>query len=96
MAQWHIKLFNKTGVNLHPIWGRYHLLSYRETRKLFCQPHSECDFEPLPLNGYFGFGRFESGILKLIAWLATIYVQHLPRVLRTSFFNPYMLVQIRR
>jgi SAM-dependent methyltransferase len=96
VARWRIALFNKTGVNLHPIWGRYHLLSYGETQKLFCQPHGASEFEPLPLNGYFGFGRFESGFLRSIACLATAYVQHLPRALRASFFNPYMLVQIRR
>jgi SAM-dependent methyltransferase len=96
VAPWRIKLFNKTGINLHPIWGRYHLLSYGETRKLFCQIGGGANFEPLPMDGYFGFGRFESGFLKPVARLATAYVHHLPRVLRASFFNPYMLVQIRR
>lgn len=96
IARWRIKLFDRTGVNLHPIWGRYHLLSYSETRELFCRPGGARRFEPLPLNGYFGFGRFESGFLKPIARLATMYVNHLPRALRASFFNPYMLVQLTR
>jgi SAM-dependent methyltransferase len=96
IARWRINFFNRTGVNVHPIWGKYHLLSYPETRELFCKPGGARQFEPLPLNGYFGFGRFESGFLSPIARLATAYVNHLPRIMRGGIFNPYMLVQIRR
>lgn len=29
-------IFDKTRINIHPSWGEYHLLSYSETKKLFC------------------------------------------------------------
>lgn len=29
-------IWDKTRLNIHPVWGRYHLLSYSETKRLFC------------------------------------------------------------
>ncbi len=89
-------LFQHAGLNLHRVWGSYHLLSYGETRQLFCDLGGARSFEPLPLRSYFGFGRFKSGFLKPFISLAEFYVNHLPAVLRPTFLNPYMLVQIRK
>lgn len=89
-------LFERTGINIHPIGRKYHLLSYSETKRLFCENGEARFFEPLPLKGYFGFSKFESKFLKPFARLATIYVNNLPRFFRASFLNPYMLVQIRK
>ena len=84
---------NKTGLNFHKTWGSHHLLSYRETRRLF---PSCASFKALPLDGYFGFGKFQRGLLKPFASLAKWYVHSLPEALRASSLNPYMLVEIRK
>lgn len=89
-------IVERTGINIHPTWGKYHLLSYSECRRLFCGNSSRRSFKPLPLKGYFGFARFQSGFLKPFKILASIYVNNLPRLLRSSFLNPYMLVEIRK
>ncbi|TKJ42537.1 hypothetical protein CEE37_02285 [candidate division LCP-89 bacterium B3_LCP] len=93
---WRNFIFDKTRMNVHRIRGNYHLLSYAETRRLFCQSGEVSSFEPLPLKGYFGFGRFQSGFLKPITRLANVYVENLPASLRASFLNPYMLVEIKK
>ena len=91
-----VKIFNHSGVNIHRTWGKYHLLSYNEVKRLFCGEGGGRAFEPLPLRGYFGFGRFKSGYLKPIAGLTEYYINHLPKPLRPTCLNPYMLAQIRR
>jgi hypothetical protein len=53
-------------------------------------------FHPLPLTGYFGFGRFQQGFLRPFARTASVYVDHLPQLLRPTFMNPYVLVEIRK
>jgi SAM-dependent methyltransferase len=83
----------KTGLNFHKTWGKHHLLSYAETRRLF---HAGKSFKALPLKGYFGFGKFEQGWLKPFAALAKWYVNSLPEGLRDSPLNPYMLMEIRK
>lgn len=87
-------IFDRTGVNIHPAWGRYHLLSYSECKKLFQNTGNLGSFRPLSLKGYFGFGKFKAGFLKPFANLANIYVNNLPQRLWPTFFNPYMIVEI--
>lgn len=89
-------IYKRTGLNIHQIWGKYHLLSYAETRNLFCLQGGAHSFKPLPLKGYLGFGRFESGFLKPFAQLAKLYMNNLPNFLRPTFANPYILVEIRK
>ncbi len=90
-------IFERTGINIHPTWGKYHLLSYSECRRLFYRKEgSRPSFRPLPLNGYFGFTKFQNGFLKPLGIFATYYVNNLPRILRSSFLNPYMLVEITK
>lgn len=38
---------DRTGLNIHPVWGRYHLLSYAEVRRFFCDQGGARSFEPL-------------------------------------------------
>jgi 23S rRNA (guanine745-N1)-methyltransferase len=87
-------LFNKTGLNVHKIWGDYHLPSYAEVRRLFINHAGARDWEALPLEGYFGFGRFKGGFLRPFATFAEAYVGHLPKPLRSTWLNPYVLVRI--
>lgn len=89
-------IFKKTGINIHQTWGKYHLLSYAECRKLFCADNRSRAFNPLSLKGYFGFARFKSGFLKPFKALADFYFDNFPRFLRASFLNPYLLVEIRK
>jgi SAM-dependent methyltransferase len=83
----------KTGLTIHKIWGKHHLLSYAETRRLFGSGKS---FRALPLKGYLGFGKFQRGWLRPFASLAKWYVNYLPQVLRPSPLNPYLLAEIRK
>jgi SAM-dependent methyltransferase len=89
-------VYDKTGVNFHPMWGRYHLASYPEIRRLFCEEGGARAFRPLPLRDYFGFSTFERTTLKPFLHLVKFYLNHLPPFLRASFLNPYMLVEIRK
>jgi SAM-dependent methyltransferase len=86
-------IFAKTGINVHPIWGKYHLLSYSEVKHLFCKDGGARYFEPISLKGYFAFERFR---FKFFKSLAELYIHHIPRAWLSSFLNPYVLVQIRK
>jgi SAM-dependent methyltransferase len=92
--RWYI--FNKTGLNFHKTWGKYHLLSYSEARGLFMQNSMAGNFSPLPLHGYYGFNKFQSGYLRLVRSAVTWYIDHLRNPLLTTFLNPCMLVLIEK
>jgi len=89
-------LFDRTGINIHKTWGKYHLPSYREIRELFCKHAGASELECLPLRGYFGFGRFANGFLRPFASIAEGFVNGIPKPLLSTFLNPYVLVQIRK
>lgn len=89
-------IHKKFKINIHPIWGKNHLLSYSEAKRLFCYHGGARSFEPLPLKNYFGFIGFKTALLKPFLRLTTMYIDNLPLFLRASFFNPYMLVLIRK
>lgn len=89
-------IFRATRMNIHPVAGKYYLLSYRETKRLFCNEEGARFFEPLPLRGYFAFAVFRSGFLKPFGKLAKIYVEQLPRIFRGTPLNPWMSVLIRK
>lgn len=89
-------IFEKTGLNLHKTWGRYHLLSYREVKDLFQQNGNHHQFQSLPLRNYFQFGRFSQGFLKPFVGVAKLWVEHMPEAARQSFLNPYVMVEIKK
>ena len=89
-------LFAKTGMNLHKTWGRYHLLSYGEVRKLFGLENGGRRMTALPLRNYFQFGRFKSGFLRPLKPVAEFWVDHVPEAVRSSFLNPYVMAEIRK
>lgn len=90
-------IWDKTQLNIHPVWGRYHLLSYSETKRLFCDRGGCKSIEPLPLRNYFGFNIAGNiGFLNFSKKLMEVYVNNLPRLFRSTFLNPYMLVVIRK
>ena len=89
-------VFNKTGLNFHRTWGTNYLLSYAETKKIFCPSSGARSMYPLPLKNYFGFSKFKMGLLKPLACFAKFYVNNLPAFLRSSFVNPYMFAEFRK
>lgn len=89
-------IFRTTRMNIHRTWGKYHLLSYSETKRLFSHKGQALQFQALPLKGYFGFSQLQKGFLRAFFALAVAYVNHLPKLLRTTFLNPYMLVMITK
>ena len=89
-------IYDKTGMNVHKTWGRYHLLSYPEVEDLFVRKGGGKALEALPLRNYFQFGRFKKGFLKPFGGLAEFWVNHMPETIRSSFLNPYLMAQIRK
>jgi SAM-dependent methyltransferase len=76
----------RTGVSIHPTWGRHALVSFGDVRRLFA-PHP---VRPVPPRGYFGFGNVPG-------WLrgaARAYVEHLPGPLRASAANPFVIAEV--
>jgi SAM-dependent methyltransferase len=90
------RIYARTGINIHPVWGKYHLLSYSEVRRLFCGDGRAGDFEAMHLKGYFGFSKFEKKSLRPLLRLARLYIENLPGFLRKTGFNPYMLARITK
>jgi SAM-dependent methyltransferase len=90
------KIYDKTGANFHPTWGRNHLLSYSEVKDLFCTRGGARGFEAMDLRGYFGFSKFDRKSLKPLLSLAKFYIESLPGFLRKTGFNPYMLARITK
>jgi SAM-dependent methyltransferase len=88
----------RTGMNIHKTWGRYHLVSYAEVRKLFAAAngHGAREFTALPLKNYFEFRGLKQGVLRPLAGIAEYWVNNLPARARASFLNPYVMVQIRK
>jgi SAM-dependent methyltransferase len=89
-------IYKKAKINLHPTWGQNHLLSYAEVESLFCKKGGARYMEPMPLKGYFGYSQLRTGFLRHLAKVAAFYVEYLPAMVRSTFFNPYMLAQIRK
>jgi SAM-dependent methyltransferase len=89
-------IYERTGVNIHPTWGKNHLPSFGDARRYFLERGGATAFEPLPLRGYFGFSKFRRPCLKPFLALAKLYIDNLPGFLRTTWLNPYVLVRITK
>jgi SAM-dependent methyltransferase len=88
-------IWKKTKINIHPTWGNNHLLSYSETMNLFRRAGAK-SFRPVALEGFLGLSSLRSGYLKSLRRLVELYLKNLPQTLRSTFLNPYMLIEIRR
>ena len=82
-----------TKLNFHATWGKNHLLSYPEVRKLFGERRH---YSALPLKGFFGFSRYKSGFYGPFVKIVRLCLENLPQIMRSSFFNPYMLIEIQK
>ena len=86
------RIFRKSRLHLHPIWGDNHLLSHGEMERLFVLAGAR-KVTPLALNGYFSYTATASGGLKVVAPFIKYYVETLVPVLPRCL-NPYVLVRI--
>ena len=94
-APWRVWLFSRTGLNLHPVWGRYHLVSYGDIGRWF----EHRSWRALPTRDFFGFSAFDRpearpAVSARLRGVAQRYVEGMPRPLRTTALNPYVLVEI--
>ncbi|MBE0665018.1 MAG: class I SAM-dependent methyltransferase [Candidatus Aminicenantes bacterium] len=90
-------IFDRTGLNLHLPFGRYHLLSFREIKKTFCRDNGAQAIRSLSARSYFAYKRTGSlKMLKQFKSLISLYMEHLPGPLRSTFLNPFLIVEVRR
>ncbi len=89
-------VYDKTGMTVHPPFGRYHLLSFGELRQLFCATGGARSITTAPAPGYFSFDRFGSGPFGAFRRLVAAYVSHLPEPLRATPLSPFLLAEIRK
>lgn len=89
--------FDRYGMTLHKPFGKYHLFSFGELRRLFCVDNGASAAEALPLKHYFAFKRTGSlGLLRLFKGAIVNYVENMPAPLRRSCINPFLVVEIRK
>jgi SAM-dependent methyltransferase len=90
-------IFARTGLNWHRTFGRHHLLSHSEIKKLFCRDNDAQSIRAITAKSYFAFKR--TGSLKMLRRfksLISIYIEHLPGPFRKTCLNPFLIVEIRR
>ena len=92
--RWYV--FDKTKLNIHTTWGKYHLLSYSEVNRLFTGDKRVDSVTPIPLANYFGFNAFQSGYLRYVRSPVKFFIRHLPSFLLPTFLNPYVLVMVSK
>lgn len=82
----------KTGMNVHPTWGTYYLVSHAELRRFFAGVAS---FRPISLKGYFKFGNFERyAFIRPFTSAARAWVENMPAWAAASCLNPYVMVEM--
>jgi hypothetical protein len=85
------RIFERLGINLHPVLGPYHLVTYRDLRTWA----RGRPVEPLPLAGYFGFSALDRpGVPAPLRAAARAWVERMPAWARGSPLNPYVLAEI--
>lgn len=82
-------MFQRTGLNVHRTFGRYHLASYADVDRWF-RGHR---WRALSLEGYFGFSSFQDSGSRM-ARAARRYANDLPAAFRRTALNPYVLVEV--
>jgi SAM-dependent methyltransferase len=90
-------VFDRYGMTLHKPFGKYHLFSFGELRRLFCADNAATSADALPLTHYFAFKRTGSlGLLRLFKRAIVYYIENMPATLRRSCLNPFLVVEIRK
>lgn len=94
--RWRRWFYDRTGMTVHPPFGRYHLLSWGELGRLFMVHAGARGMATLPMKGYFAFERFGAGPLGALRGLLAAYVDNMPAIFRASPLNPFLVVEVRR
>ena len=89
-------IYAKTGMTVHPPFGKYHLLSFGEVKRLFCANAGVGGIRPLSNKGYFAFNRFSAGPFGLLKPIVAAYVNHLPNPFRSTCLNPFVIAEITK
>lgn len=83
-------LSRKLHVSVHRTWGDYFLWSYADVHRYL--EGLRYQLEPQPVAGLIGCSR----VPRLIRPLARAYVDHLPRSLHGTAFNPWMMALVSK
>lgn len=78
------------GASVHKTWGENFLWGYADLRDYL--QGMPCQIEPQSVAGYVGFSR----VPRLLRGLVEGYVEHLPKGLLGSGFNPWMMSLVRK
>ena len=78
------------GRSIHRTWGEYFLWGYPDVARYL--EGCEHRMEALSIDGLLRFGRVPGPLRSL----AGLYIRHLPRGLRASGFNPWVMALIRK
>jgi SAM-dependent methyltransferase len=83
-------LFELTGASIHRIWGDHFLWGYGDlTAFLAGLP---CRVEPRSIRGFIEFSR----VPRLLKPLARAWIDHLPKALLGTGFNPWMMALVTK
>ncbi len=78
------------GASVHKTWGASFLWGYADLRKYLAG--MPCVIEPQSVANYVGFSR----VPGLVRGLVEAYVEHLPKGLLGTGFNPWMMALVRK
>jgi hypothetical protein len=83
-------LSNLVGASIHKPWGENFLWGYEDVRRYLVG--QEYDVEPLSIRGFLGLSR----VPNLLRPVINAYVDHLPRSLLGTGFNPWMIALVHK
>ena len=90
-------IFDNYGMTLHKTFGDYHLFSFGELKKLFCDDNGASSISPLPLKYYFAFKRTGSlGLLRRLKNVIVRYIETMSPAIHKSALNPFLVVEVRK
>jgi SAM-dependent methyltransferase len=78
------------GASVHRTWGEYFLWGYRDFDRYL--EGLQYELTPLSIRGLLQFGR----VPKALRPAVRLYVEHLPRPLLGTGFNPWVMALVRR
>ncbi len=81
----------KLGLTIHRTWGEYFLWSFGDFHRYLAG--LDYQLEAVSMKGYFEYTKNTPGIVKP---LIKLYVDHLPRPLLGTGFNPWATAMIRK
>ena len=89
-SAWERWMSRKLKASVHRIWGEYFLWSYEDIpRYLHGLPHR---VDALSLKGFIEFSR----VPRLLKPLTEAYIDHLPKALLGTGFNPWMMALVHK